>query len=137
MFQEQASHERFMTTKTLLVRKWKGNGGKGKSKPKLKPKDKVVPRSKGKEPKAPRPNLQKEDMCFHCNNDGHWKGNCSPYLEELKKNGGKASTSSIFVIEVNLSISTSWVLHTDCGSHICSNVQGLRNSKILAKVKST
>ena len=52
-------------------------------------------------------------------------------MEEL--NGGGASTSSIFVIEVNLSISTSWVLDTGCGSHICSNVQGLRNRKTLAK----
>ena len=52
-------------------------------------------------------------------------------MEEL--NGGGASTSSIFVIGVNLSISTSWVLDTGCGSHICSNVQGLRNRKTLAK----
>ena len=55
------------------------------------------------------------------------------YLEELKKNGGGASTSGIFVIEVNLSSSTSWVLDTGCGSHICSNVQGLRNRRTLAK----
>ena len=55
------------------------------------------------------------------------------YLEELNKNGGRASTSSIFVIEVNMSISNSWVLDTGCGSHICSNVQGLRNRRTLAK----
>ena len=55
------------------------------------------------------------------------------YLEELKKNGGGASTSGIFVIEVNLSISTSWVFDTGCGSHICSNVQGFRNRRTLAK----
>ena len=54
-------------------------------------------------------------------------------MEELKKNGGGASTSGIFVIEVNLSISTSWVLDTGCGSHICSNVQGLRNRRTLAR----
>ena len=29
--------------------------------------------------------------------------------------------------------STSWVLDTGCGSRICSNVQGLRNRKTLAK----
>ena len=52
-------------------------------------------------------------------------------MEELKRNGGRASTSSIFVIEVNLSISTSWVLDTGCGSHIYSNVQGLRNRRAL------
>ena len=44
-----------------------------------------------------------------------------------------ASTSSIFVIEVNLSISTLLVLDTRCGSHICSNIRGLRNRKILVK----
>ena len=36
-------------------------------------------------------------------------------------------------IEVNLSVSTSWVLDTRCGSHIFSNVQRLRNKKIWAK----
>ena len=38
---------------------------------------------------------------------------------------------SLIVIEVNLSISTSWVLDTGCGSHICSNVEGLRNRRTL------
>ena len=79
----------------------------------------------------PRPNQHKEGMCFHCNNDGHWKGNFPLYLEEL--NGGGASTSGVFVIKLNLSISMSWVLDTGCGSHICSNVQGLKNRRALAK----
>ena len=43
------------------------------------------------------------------------------------------STSGIYIIEVNLSISTSWVLDTGCGSHICSNVQGLRNKRTLTE----
>ena len=41
MFQEQARHESFMTTKALLVRKGKHKGEEGKRKPK--PKDKVGP----------------------------------------------------------------------------------------------
>ena len=90
MFQEQARHERFMTTKALLVRKGKGKGEDRKGKPKPKPKDKVGPWSKGKGPKPPRPNPQKEGMCIHCNNEGHCKGSCPLYLEEL--NGGRAST---------------------------------------------
>ena len=106
----------------LLVQKGKGNGGVGKGKPKPKSKGKVGPKPKGDEAKAPKPKPHKEGNCFHCNKPGHWKRNCLLYLEELKKNGGGASTSSIFVIEVNLSISTSWVLDTGCGSHICSNV---------------
>ena len=53
---------------------------------------------------------------------GHWKRNCKGYLEDLKKKGNKISTSGIHVIEVNLSISSSWVLDTGCASHICTNV---------------
>ena len=34
MFQEQARHERFMTTKALLVQKGKGKGKRGKASPK-------------------------------------------------------------------------------------------------------
>ena len=56
MFQEQARHKRFMTTKDLLVRKGKDKGEEGKGKPKPKPKDKVGAWSKGKGPKPPRPN---------------------------------------------------------------------------------
>ena len=110
------------STPVLLVQKGKGKGGVGKGKPKPKSKGKVGPKPKGNEPKAPKPKLQKEGNCFHCNKPGHWKRNCLLYWEELKKNGGGASTSGIFVIEVNLYISTSWVLDTGFGSHICSNV---------------
>ena len=34
-----------------------------------------------------------------------------------------------------MSTYTSWVLDTECGSHICVNVQGLRSSRSLAKGK--
>ena len=102
----------------LLVQKEKGKGGVGKRKSKTKSKGKVGPKPKENDPKAPKPKPQKDGICFHCNKLGHWKRNYPLYLEELKKNGGGASTSSIFVIEVNLSISTSWVLDTGCGSHI-------------------
>ena len=56
------------------------------------------------------------------------------YLEDLKKkNSNEATTSGIYVIEVNLSTSASWVLDTGYRSHICVNVQGLRSSRSLAK----
>ena len=48
MFQEQVRHERFMTTKALIIRTGKGKGEEGKGKAKPKPKDKVGPWSKGK-----------------------------------------------------------------------------------------
>ena len=55
-------------------------------------------------------------------------------MEDLKKTKSiKATTSGIYVIEVNLSTSASWVLDIGCGSHICVNVQGLRSSRSLAK----
>ncbi|WJX23766.1 hypothetical protein P8452_12955 [Trifolium repens] len=41
----------------------------------------------------------------------------------------------MFVIEINLSTSTSWVLDTGYGSHICTNVQDLKESRELAKVE--
>ena len=57
-------------------------------------------------------------------------------MEDLKKKKGSETTSSsIYVIEVNLSTSVSWVLDTSCGSHICVNVQGLKNNRSLAKGK--
>ena len=57
-------------------------------------------------------------------------------MEDLKKKKGSETTSSgIYVIEVNLSTSVSWVLDTSCGSHICVNVQGLKKSRSLAKGK--
>ena len=52
----------------------------------------------------------------------------------MKKNkGSQTSTLGIFVIEVNLSTSTSWILDTGCGSHICLNVQDLKRSRALVK----
>ena len=46
-----------------------------------------------------------------------------------------ATSSGIHVIEVNLSTSDFWVLDTSSRSHICTNVQGLKRSIILAKGK--
>ncbi|KAK9699108.1 hypothetical protein RND81_08G153200 [Saponaria officinalis] len=71
-----------------------------------------------------------KEVCFYCKEIGHWKRNCPKYLED-KKNG--ASTSGIFVIEVNLTTSASWVFDIGCGTHIICNVQGLKRSRILEK----
>ncbi|KAI5430550.1 hypothetical protein KIW84_034942 [Lathyrus oleraceus] len=100
-----------------------GDKGKGKevSKPKL-----IIAALK------PSEGIKKEGTCFHCGKTGHLKRNCPKYLED-KKNGVETSTSGIFVIEINLSTSASWVLDTGCGSHICTNVKGLKMSRDLAK----
>ena len=53
-------------------------------------------------------------------------------MDDLKNNKGSGTTSSgIHVIEINLSTSDSWVLDTGSGSHICTNVQGLKGSRYL------
>ena len=55
-------------------------------------------------------------------------------MEDLKKKKGSETASlGIYVIEVNLSTFVSWVLDIGCGSHICVNVQGHKNSRSLAK----
>ena len=105
-----------------MKRKGKGKGNKAK-------------KGKGQsKPKAKKPNTPKEGVYFFCNQQGHWKRNCKLYLEDLKKKkSSEATTSGIYVIEVNLSTSASWVLDIGCGSHIYVNVQGLRSNKSLAK----
>ena len=104
----------------LMVQNVKGfkNKGKGKGKGKVKGKGKSNAQPK---PKAKAP---KEDVCFFCNEPGHWKRNCKLYLEDLKKKKrtGETSSSGIYIIQINFSPSSSWVLDTGCGSHICTNV---------------
>ncbi|CAJ2644822.1 unnamed protein product [Trifolium pratense] len=104
----------------------KGKGGKGKGKEVAKPKP---------NPKALKPTggIAKEGKCFHCNKTRHWKWNCPNYLEDKKNGIESCNSAGIFVIEINLSTSSTWVLDTGCGSHICTNVQGLQKSRDLAK----
>ncbi|KAK2404463.1 secreted RxLR effector protein [Trifolium repens] len=106
-------------------KKPKKQGGKWKGKGVAKPKE-TPPALK------PSGSISKEGNCFYCGKTGHWKRNCPKYLEDKKK-GVAPTTSGIFVIEINLSTSTSWVLDTGCGSHICTNVQELKESRELAK----
>ncbi|GJW09833.1 FAR1-related sequence 5-like protein [Tanacetum coccineum] len=75
----------------------------------------------------------KEAVCFYCNTKGHWKHSCPKYLKDLKdgkvKKGGH---SGMFMIELhNTTTSDSWVLDTGCGTHICTVLQGLKESRKL------
>ncbi|KAK8621888.1 hypothetical protein V6N13_097516 [Hibiscus sabdariffa] len=89
---------------------------------------------KGKNALKPKGGISKEGKCFHCDKFGHWKRNCPVYLEEvMEAKSIRASVSGIYVIDVNMSTSTSWVLDTSCGSHICTSVQGLHMRRNLAK----
>src|SRR4051812_47725977 len=99
----------------------KKSNGKGKGKGPNKP---------GNFSLKPKGGVAKKGTCFHYGQTGHWKRNHAKYLEDLKKKkGNEIFTSGIFVIEVNFSTTSSWVLDTRCGSHICSNVQGLNESR--------
>ncbi|KAK8661417.1 hypothetical protein V6N13_091022 [Hibiscus sabdariffa] len=113
----------------LMVREAKGKGKKvaeskgiGKTKP------------KGKAALKPKGGVSKDGKCFHCGKTGHWKRNWPIYLEEVKKaKAVGASVSGIYVIDVNMSTSSSWVLDIGCGSDICTSVQGLHTRRNLAK----
>jgi hypothetical protein len=80
----------------------------------------------------------KEATCFYCFEKGHWKRSCSKYIQDLKdgKVRETGSASGMYMIQTNNSnTSISWVLDTGCGFHICSDVQGLRESEKLARGK--
>ena len=79
-----------------------------------------------------------KDTCFHYGKESHWKRNCKAYMESKKKVACDAPTpSSIYVIEVNnVSYNNLWVLDSGCGSHICTDMQGLRDSRKLIKGES-
>ncbi|KAL0420538.1 UNVERIFIED_CONTAM: hypothetical protein Slati_3076700 [Sesamum latifolium] len=55
---------------------------------------------------------------------GHWKRECPKLL----------SSAGTFVIEVNMiTNSASWILDTDCGAHICNDLQVLERSRKLSR----
>ncbi|KAL4361042.1 hypothetical protein GQ457_04G019040 [Hibiscus cannabinus] len=115
----------------LMVREAKGKG-KGKKVAKSKGNGKTKP--KGKEALKSKGGVRKDGKCFYCGKSGHWKRNCPIYLEDVKKaKAVGASVSGIYVIDVHMSTSSSWVLDTGCGSHKCTSVQGLHTRRTLAK----
>ncbi|VFQ99249.1 unnamed protein product [Cuscuta campestris] len=110
-------------------------GGKGKPKKGIKIKARTVgkPKSKSTSSATQKPiGGVAKGKCHHCGKAGHWRRNCKTYLATKKKEGTTIS-SEVYVIEVNMSISSSWVLDTGCGSHICTTMQGLKQSRRLAR----
>ena len=106
-------------------------GSKNKKKRKITKQKGGVAKKKVKETSS-------KGTCFHCGKEGHWKRNCKAYMESKKKVACDAPPSSgIYVIEVNtVSYGNLWVLDTGYGSHICTDMQGLRDSRKLTKGES-
>ncbi|VFQ85570.1 unnamed protein product [Cuscuta campestris] len=110
-------------------------GGKGKPKKGIKIKARTVgkPKSKSTSSATQKPiGGVAKGKCHHCGKAGNWRRTCKTYLATKKKEGTTIS-SEVYVIEVNMSISSSWVLDTGCGSHICTTMQGLKQSRRLAR----
>ncbi|GFP91121.1 retrovirus-related pol polyprotein from transposon tnt 1-94 [Phtheirospermum japonicum] len=76
--------------------------------------------------KSGKVSKQADDVCHHCGKPGHWRRNCKDYLDQ------KRSEKGMYFIEVNLSVdSSSWVLDTGCGSHLCNDLQLMARSRRL------
>nr|GEU34171.1 hypothetical protein [Tanacetum cinerariifolium] len=103
---------------------WKGKTAKGKFDCGSKRKDEsgIAPVS------DPR-----EAVCFYCNTKGHRKSIYPKYLKDLKdRKVEKGSHSCMFTIELhNTTTLDLWVLDTGCGIHICTVLQGLKESRRL------
>ena len=101
-------------------------------------KKRKITKQKGVAAKKKAKEMSSKGTCFHCGKKVHWKRNCKAYLESKKKLACGAPLSlGIYVIEVNIvSRDNLWVLDIDCGSHLCNDMQGLKNNKKLAKGES-
>ncbi|KAL0439745.1 UNVERIFIED_CONTAM: hypothetical protein Slati_2457500 [Sesamum latifolium] len=84
----------------------------------------AAPKGKGKGKVRGSQRSKANDVCMHCQGKGHWKRECPQLL----------SNPGMFVVEVNMiSNSTSWLLDTGCGAHICNDLQVLERSRKLSK----
>ncbi|KAJ9546436.1 hypothetical protein OSB04_018979 [Centaurea solstitialis] len=134
MGKTQSAHS---TAPVLAIREG-GCKKKKVSHPKGKGKAKAVPCNQGPKRKAETSDISptsdpKEAICFYCQEKVHWKRSCPKYLEDLNMNKAKGcGTSGIFKIELHSTlVSNSWILDTGCSTHICSNSQGLKESRTL------
>ncbi|KAL0463012.1 UNVERIFIED_CONTAM: Retrovirus-related Pol polyprotein from transposon RE2, partial [Sesamum latifolium] len=84
----------------------------------------AAPKGKGKGTVRGSQQSRANDVCIHCHGKGHWKRECPQLL----------SHPGMCVVEINMnSNSASWVLDTDCGAHICNDLQVLQRSRKLTK----
>ena len=119
-----------LTGMDLKPRGRKKNKGKAKALDHLKPNGKVK-KKKGK------------GKCFFCGNKGHWKEDYKSLkakeareAQEAKKPNASGMLYMIELYSQNSEPST-WVFDTGCGTHLCNNVQGLRNNRRLRHERLT
>ncbi|GAV88049.1 UBN2_2 domain-containing protein, partial [Cephalotus follicularis] len=110
-------------THSLLLPSSRSAQGKGSASSSCKGKGMLMPvNTKGK------------GACFQCGKIGHCKKDCRVTVATVSAdNRHGASTSGMFMIELNLALnsSSSWVLDTGCGTNLCNSLQGLRKVRKL------
>ncbi|GAV57427.1 LOW QUALITY PROTEIN: hypothetical protein CFOL_v3_00964, partial [Cephalotus follicularis] len=131
-------HDLYVDLILTALSSCKGNGvlmpvnSKGKGKKKKKKKKGKLGAS-GSVAKDRLKKLATEGACFQCGKTGHWKKGLSSYAGVSSDVLHGASTSGMFMIELNLTLnsSSSWVLDTGCGNNLCNSLQGLRKVRKL------
>ena len=123
------SHFKSDKANLLLVdKKKKMAKGKGSKKnKKLNPKGRNFKRKKVRK-------VFKDDTCFHCDKQGHWKKDYKSYLASMKPDTS-ATSKGFYMIQTIFLLSAltfnSWVLDTTYGSHICKSLQDQHKIKSL------
>ena len=119
-------HQVLMVNKTTSFKK----KGKWKKKGNFKKNGKQV----AAQEKKPKSRPKSDTECFYCKQTGHWKRNCTKYLEDKKDGKVNKGICDIHVIDVYLTNarSSTWVFDTGSVANICTwVVQHIHNLSLL------